>query len=189
MLLILLSDFTLILVRRFTYDYWFCVWLTCVYYYALYFCHCFFFSSRRRHTRCALVTGVQTCALPIVAVSVVVAAHVGEAITEGRSVRGEEVVVLLLGPVGGEVALHDDRVRLDGSDLLDRTPVHELRVRLLAGQAAEDRAIGEAVHDPAHLLAEVHVVDGGDGGEALPKPRESAEREALDVVQIGRADV
>src|SRR3546814_9724283 len=24
----------------------------------------FFFSSRRRHTRCALVTGVQTCALP-----------------------------------------------------------------------------------------------------------------------------
>src|SRR3546814_1554305 len=32
-----------------------CVWYMC----------CFFFSSRRRHTRCALVTGVQTCALPI----------------------------------------------------------------------------------------------------------------------------
>src|SRR3546814_8494556 len=32
-----------------------CSW--CVYF--------FFFSSRRRHTRCALVTGVQTCALPI----------------------------------------------------------------------------------------------------------------------------
>src|SRR3546814_14536846 len=33
-------------------------------------CYCtsvFFFSSRRRHTRCALVTGVQTCALPICA--------------------------------------------------------------------------------------------------------------------------
>src|SRR3546814_3985576 len=30
----------------------------------LFFC---FFSSRRRHTRCALVTGVQTCALPICA--------------------------------------------------------------------------------------------------------------------------
>src|SRR3546814_9533610 len=29
-------------------------------------CICvFFLSSRRRHTRCALVTGVQTCALPI----------------------------------------------------------------------------------------------------------------------------
>src|SRR3546814_11882928 len=31
----------------------------------LFFLFCFFFSSRRRHTRCALVTGVQTCALPI----------------------------------------------------------------------------------------------------------------------------
>src|SRR3546814_6998901 len=31
----------------------------------------FFFSSRRRHTRCALVTGVQTCALPIYAHAVV----------------------------------------------------------------------------------------------------------------------
>src|SRR3546814_5300510 len=28
-------------------------------------CCIFFFSSRRRHTICALVTGVQTCALPI----------------------------------------------------------------------------------------------------------------------------
>src|SRR3546814_19213948 len=31
----------------------------------------FFFSSRRRHTRCALVTGVQTCALPILFLAVV----------------------------------------------------------------------------------------------------------------------
>src|SRR3546814_11186757 len=29
------------------------------------YCFLCFFSSRRRHTRCALVTGVQTCALPI----------------------------------------------------------------------------------------------------------------------------
>src|SRR3546814_3892807 len=33
-------------------------------FYAFFFC-LFFFSSRRRHTMCALVTGVQTCALPI----------------------------------------------------------------------------------------------------------------------------
>src|SRR3546814_3629599 len=32
---------------------------------SVFFCLFFFFSSRRRHTRCALVTGVQTCALPI----------------------------------------------------------------------------------------------------------------------------
>src|SRR3546814_2386192 len=50
----------------------------CVYVWCLRVCVCagcsmdldhglflFFFSSRRRHTRCALVTGVQTCALPI----------------------------------------------------------------------------------------------------------------------------
>src|SRR3546814_6256549 len=35
------------------------------------FCICFFFSSRRRHTRCALVTGVQTCALPISCIAVI----------------------------------------------------------------------------------------------------------------------
>src|SRR3546814_14296853 len=34
------------------------MWIACVIF-------LFFFSSRRRHTRCALVTGVQTCALPI----------------------------------------------------------------------------------------------------------------------------
>src|SRR3546814_4867559 len=33
------------------------------------FCVVFFLSSRRRQTCCALVTGVQTCALPISAVS------------------------------------------------------------------------------------------------------------------------
>src|SRR3546814_2544226 len=40
----------------------------CLSYYAVYascFLFFFFFSSRRRHTICALVTGVQTCALPI----------------------------------------------------------------------------------------------------------------------------
>src|SRR3546814_13324492 len=44
----------------------------------------FFFSSRRRHTRCALVTGVQTCALPILYQAVGrqarVAGHVGMAL-------------------------------------------------------------------------------------------------------------
>src|SRR3546814_6549060 len=34
-------------------------------YRCFFFLFIFFFSSRRRHTRCALVTGVQTCALPI----------------------------------------------------------------------------------------------------------------------------
>src|SRR3546814_6597261 len=41
--------------------------LICSMYYCFIVCILFFFSSRRRHTRCALVTGVQTCALPIFA--------------------------------------------------------------------------------------------------------------------------
>src|SRR3546814_2778144 len=41
-------------------------YLVCVYIVFVSSCVCFFFfASRRRHTRCALVTGVQTCALPI----------------------------------------------------------------------------------------------------------------------------
>src|SRR3546814_5957198 len=38
----------------------------------------FFFSSRRRHTRCAVVTGVQTCALPIY-----ISFLLGQALTNG----------------------------------------------------------------------------------------------------------
>src|SRR3546814_1447192 len=38
------------------------LYLCCLYKFV--FCY-FFFSSRRLHTSCALVTGVQTCALPI----------------------------------------------------------------------------------------------------------------------------
>src|SRR3546814_1283921 len=45
----------------------------------------FFFSSRRRHTRCALVTGVQTCALPISKARMAVAAWLKE--SEGRLAR------------------------------------------------------------------------------------------------------
>src|SRR3546814_15133102 len=48
---------------------------------------CFFVSSRRRHTRCALVTGVQTCALPI-------CFRLGAAFGEFLLELGDEYVVL-----------------------------------------------------------------------------------------------
>src|SRR3546814_2760392 len=71
----------------------------------------FFFSSRRRHTRCALVTGVQTCALPISAAGgaaygpaltdVVILGPEGRIFVTGpdvvRSVTGEDVDMLRLG--------------------------------------------------------------------------------------------
>src|SRR3546814_3685904 len=60
----------------------------------------FFFSSRRRHTRCALVTGVQTCALPIsCSPSLSVGGYAGcdglvPAGERGRKLRGEVEDVL-----------------------------------------------------------------------------------------------
>src|SRR3546814_2972161 len=50
---------------------------------------CFFFSSRRRHTRCALVTGVQTCALPISAATTIVVPK------PAGTVEGDLIVVVL----------------------------------------------------------------------------------------------
>src|SRR3546814_3193301 len=45
---------------------------------------CFFFASRRRHTRCALVTGVQTCALPILTGPIVKVLRAGERPVDAR---------------------------------------------------------------------------------------------------------
>src|SRR3546814_4222434 len=68
------------------------------------FTGCFFFSSRRRHTRCALVTGVQTCALPISffdAVDHAGVAHPGDGVAVGRAFMFETLDRLILGERGG----------------------------------------------------------------------------------------
>src|SRR3546814_8258307 len=54
----------------------------------------FFFSSRRRHTSCALVTGVQTCALPICIAARGIAAGgiAGDQIADGVGVGIDDVV-------------------------------------------------------------------------------------------------
>src|SRR3546814_1473561 len=79
----------------------------------------FFFSSRRRHTRCALVTGVQTCALPIskaftcqLAVLAALAAHL--ALRKGKLSAAEErdiVRHLIEAPAALNAALsHDEEI-------------------------------------------------------------------------------
>src|SRR3546814_4664223 len=71
-------------------------------------CVLFFFSSRRRHTRCALVTGVQTCALPIYFIDEIrepiIRAniltppdYVGNVITLCEEKRGSQVGIQYLG--------------------------------------------------------------------------------------------
>src|SRR3546814_11939959 len=54
------------------------------------YCLIFFFSSRRRHTRCALVTGVQTCALPISSFEADLILQSTRALTTTIQVRSDE---------------------------------------------------------------------------------------------------
>src|SRR3546814_8877092 len=89
----------------------------------------FFFSSRRRHTRCALVTGVQTCALPILLGHL----PLGEA-NHGAAAEDDLggivlLPVLLIG-AGAELALQIDQVAL-GAVLFD--------------QSSEERRVGKCV--------------------------------------------
>src|SRR3546814_5639826 len=60
----------------------------------------FFFSSRRRHTRCALVTGVQTCALPICGLGGAVFAGISSDVTTGGD-GSTAVVIQSIGGGGG----------------------------------------------------------------------------------------
>src|SRR3546814_11814012 len=68
----------------------------------------FFFSSRRRHTRCALVTGVQTCALPIY--------HAREARVGGNYRRGRDVAAgaQILGERGRDEGVEIEPIEREG---------------------------------------------------------------------------
>src|SRR3546814_16122211 len=68
---------------------------------------CFFFlSSRRRHTRCALVTGVQTCALPICVLKDRAFVGLGAIVMSGCTVESDAMLAAgaLLSP--GKTVLH-----------------------------------------------------------------------------------
>src|SRR3546814_9143227 len=65
----------------------------------------FFFSSRRRHTMCALVTGVQTCALPIYS------GHPGSITTihaDSAELAFEQLTLLVKESEGGADLARDD---------------------------------------------------------------------------------
>ena len=120
-------------------------------------------------------------------VGVVVAAHVGEPVAEGTLVGVEEGGVLLVGAVGGEVALGEHGVDVGGLDLGDRGLVHRDRVRRFAGLRLEDRPdrVLVALDDPAADLAEVDVVDGGEAGQELTA--RVGHRLDLDAVEVVHA--
>src|SRR3546814_4142539 len=82
----------------------------------------FFFSSRRRHTRCELVTGVQTCALPISkAGGDTVTGGIGEDKGAGDAAEvsdGEANAEVLNRARNGGSAGNDDITTYDGKDTL-----------------------------------------------------------------------
>src|SRR3546814_5953996 len=73
----------------------------------------FFLSSRRRHTRCALVTRVQTCALPILRFSFLIEAGPGS--RAGLARLGEAAV----GRIFEGIEIHRQR---PATALIDRRP-------------------------------------------------------------------
>src|SRR3546814_9141485 len=90
-------------------------------------CHWFFFSSRRRHTRCALVTGVQTCALPISAAR---AKYSGNMIAGGAESMSRV-------PMGSNRAIHGEAFGALVSDRFEITSQGE------AAERSEERRVGK----------------------------------------------
>src|SRR3546814_11919693 len=112
-----------------------------------------FFSSRRRHTRCALVTGVQTCALPIFARTddagiargaraLVVVPDLGAGGRRSGEARLEEAVglsaAISLDIVGAAVV----RVRSPRTATPFGTGQVEVLAATVAGQAADPVVVG-----------------------------------------------
>src|SRR3546814_4512556 len=92
---------------------------------------CFFFSSRRRHTSCALVTGVQTCALPISAILPAVAA-VHDAAAGGAADRA---------PAAGEAAGAEQPLAAPGRGGGARRPLARRPGQLV--DRSEERRVGK----------------------------------------------
>src|SRR3546814_7939260 len=99
---------------------------------------CFFFSSRRRHTRCALVTGVQTCALPILDVA-------------AAGIDGQQLAV---GQARNNQALDDEHLHigfkrkrrtrpLKAPAQLARSRVEGLYAVIAAAHRSEERRVGK----------------------------------------------
>src|SRR3546814_2283878 len=83
----------------------------------------FFFSSRRRHTRCALVTGVQTCALPI--------SLVLHGLLQGLELLAEDAVFVHPGcmlATGVANFLHVQADALDGVDAATRAWISRAQI-------------------------------------------------------------
>src|SRR3546814_7053593 len=108
-----------------------------------YFC-CFFVSSRRRHTRCALVTGVQTCALPISARRLALLQKAGFVDHQNRIVGAERFHHIIAHDIAKRIrippAATKDRLLPPRSRITRRLGAHPARLApLVAKQPVQEQ--------------------------------------------------
>src|SRR3546814_13370803 len=134
----------------------------------------FFFSSRRRHTRCALVTGVQTCALPIFddvgyligLDSDDVEALVKEALTEIEAQTRAKVLII-----------EDEPIIAMDIETIVRDLGHEVTAIAVT---REDAVREDMAERPGLVLADIQLADDSSGSAP------GKELTAAFSVQIGR---
>src|SRR3546814_2218993 len=116
----------------------------------------FFFASRRLHTRCALVTGVQTCALPILRTPTRIASFAAQKIVPTGVLRG---VLRGVDHAAGWTAVRRDVLKAADVDELDELRTASLEKSDLLAQRVELRAMALGVSGGALFgqLGRAHV--------------------------------
>src|SRR3546814_3506860 len=132
--------------------------------------HVFVFSSRRLHTRCALVTGVQTCALPISPVP----PWQPKGSTMATKGRVEGKVVLITGAAHGLGKADAEALAREGA-------------RVIVADVDEEEAQRVADMLPAAMALRLDVTCEAQWQAALTKIMHAYGR--LDALEIGRAHV
>src|SRR3546814_16533728 len=103
-----------------------------------------FFASRRRHTRCALVTGVQTCALPILIEPVPTRDHSERMLAGfGADLTVEEAGGERIITIRGEAELHPQQITVHGDP----------------SSAAFSAAAAYHVHEPDIVIANFRLTE------------------------------
>src|SRR3546814_11988756 len=118
-----------------------------------------FFSSRRLHTRCALVTVVQTCALPIYPFRLSVALASGS--TDAELSRGD-----------ARFALHRSAATPDDT-MLDLTRVPVAWAQALSSQAWSDGRLTETGRGSSRERVWQYVEISGDAAHVKKKQKNS----------------
>src|SRR3546814_10283531 len=121
-----------------------------------------FVSSRRRHTRCALVTGVQTCALPIMPterrIAYRIGINIGDVIVEGGDIYGDGVNVAarieVLADPGGICIARNVFNQVKGKLQLDFEHLGEREVKNISEPVSVYRVV---LDDKAEQNGRAHV--------------------------------